>query len=172
MKTYFLDTETTGLDPAKSRIVEIAIVDENGNTVIDTLVNPLCVIPGESIAVHGITNGKVGTAPTLDDLLPEIYRLLEGQKVVIYNAEYDRYFFPNHLNGSEVLCAMKPFVKEYGEWNQYRGDYKWQPLDKAVKHIGYEWEGDAHRALADSLACRAVWNWLKAKPRPQLRRVV
>jgi len=23
------------------------------------------------------------------------------------------------------------------------------------------WEGDSHRALADTLACRAVWNYLE-----------
>lgn len=45
MRTLFLDTETTGLSGQKDRIVEIAIIGEDGEVVIDTLVNPGIPIP-------------------------------------------------------------------------------------------------------------------------------
>ena len=40
MQTLFLDTETTGLTPPNDKLVEIAIVDDGGDTILDTLINP------------------------------------------------------------------------------------------------------------------------------------
>jgi DNA polymerase-3 subunit epsilon len=59
----FFDLETTGINVAKDRIVEIAVlkVFPNGNKESKTwLVNPEMPIPKEVIAVHGITDEKVG----------------------------------------------------------------------------------------------------------------
>ena len=37
----YLDTETTGLSASRGdKIVEISIIDDKGNVLIDTLVNP------------------------------------------------------------------------------------------------------------------------------------
>ena len=58
----FFDLETTGINVAKDRIVEIAVlkVFPNGNKESKTwLVNPEMPIPKEVIAVHGITDEKV-----------------------------------------------------------------------------------------------------------------
>ena len=49
MDTVYLDTETTGLSPDRGdRVVDIAMVDDLGNTVIDTLVDPERPIPAEA----------------------------------------------------------------------------------------------------------------------------
>ena len=56
------DTETTGLNPRKDRIVQYAFVgvDANGErVVIDSLVDPCMPIPPSSTRVHGITNKDV-----------------------------------------------------------------------------------------------------------------
>jgi len=49
-------------------------------------------------------------------------------------------------------------MRAFAEWNNSR----WIKLTNATKIIGYEWEG-AHRALADTLALRAVWKAIKPK---------
>jgi len=55
METVYLDTETTGLSPGNgARIVEIAILDDDGRPLLDTLVNPDCEIPDEASSIHGI----------------------------------------------------------------------------------------------------------------------
>ena len=67
----FLDTETTGL-ATPDQIIEIAIVDQTGKGLLNTLVNPGRVpINGHAQAAHGITatmltppeRGKSAAAP-------------------------------------------------------------------------------------------------------------
>lgn len=152
----FLDTETTGLSAsAGDRIVELAIVDESGRTMIDTLVDPRRPIPGSATQIHGITDRMVRGSPTLDQLMPDIRRLVRGNHVVIYNAAYDAPFFPERLGfAAQISCAMR----RYAEMKSGR----WVKLEVAAQAVGHRWTGEAHRALADTLACRSVWNWLSA----------
>ena len=65
---------------------------------------------------------------------------------------FDSKFLPELEDAEEVTCAMREFAK----WNESR----WKSLTNATKIIGYEWEG-AHRALADTLALRAVWKHIQ-----------
>ena len=73
----FFDLETTGVNIATDKVVEIAIlkVFPNGNKESKTwLVNPEMEIPQESIDVHGITNEKVAEEPTFKELLHKSMR--------------------------------------------------------------------------------------------------
>src|SRR3982750_387678 len=49
----YLDTETTGLF-GDVRIVDVAIVDDAGEVLVDTLVDPGIPIPVETSRIHGI----------------------------------------------------------------------------------------------------------------------
>ena len=76
----FFDLETTGIDVAKDRIVEIAVfkVFPNGNKESKTwLVNPTVPIPPQTTAVHGITNEKVANEPTFKELSSVIYNMIK-----------------------------------------------------------------------------------------------
>ena len=69
MDTLYLDTETTGLSPSRGdRIVELAVVDDAGCPVINTLVNPERDIPWDAVRIHGITDEMVAQAPTMEEL--------------------------------------------------------------------------------------------------------
>jgi DNA polymerase III subunit epsilon len=159
----FLDTETTGLYPPRDKIVGIAIVDGNGEILLNTLVNPEREIPLEVINIHGIDNEMVKSSPTLKDLESELFEILSCRKLIVYNLNFDIRFLPRYIVDSvrEKDCCMLLFAEVYGEWNDYYGNYKWKPLSTAADYVGYKWQGDAHRALADTFACRAVWNYLK-----------
>ena len=50
----FIDTETTGFSP-DDVVIEIGVVDLNGDTLYESLIKPSTPIPPDSIAVHGIT---------------------------------------------------------------------------------------------------------------------
>lgn len=162
MKTYFLDTETTGLDPRVEGVVELTVLDETGTIVIDTLMNPGKHIPAAATDVHGITNAMVRGKPTLAEVWPLLEPLFSGQRVVAYNAAYDRKFFPKDLNGSDVVCCMHRFTRQYRRRiPQSDRQYRTVNLARASEFVGHVWEGNAHRALADTQACLSVWNWLE-----------
>lgn len=154
--TLFLDTETTGLSPARGdAIVEVAIVDSNGQAVLDTLVNPNRSIPWYATKVHGITDEMVRGRPTLSQLMPKIRQIISNKVVVIYNSSFDTPFFPGRLKESiSVECAMRRFTEK-------TGGGQWKKLAAAAQTVGHRWTGTAHRAMADALACRSVWNWLE-----------
>ena len=156
----FLDTETTGLNPPKDRLVEIAIISLSGDVLLNILVNPEREI-GFATTIHGITDAMVCFEPTFEEIWPKVREIVTGKHLVIYNAQFDTRFFPDNLECAEkISCAMLRFAPIYGEWNSHFNDHKWQKLTTAADFIGYRWEGDAHRALADTMATRALWDWM------------
>ena len=162
MQTLFLDTETTGLDPRVEKIIEIAIVDSNGDTVLDTFVDPQMQIPESATAIHGIRNNHVRGHKTLEELWPDLVEILSGNHIVIYNSDFDRAFFPDYLNcANKISCAMKEFARYRGLYNHRYSNYRWHRLINAAIYVGHRWQGSAHRALSDALACRSVWNYLE-----------
>jgi DNA polymerase-3 subunit epsilon len=85
----FFDLETTGINIAKDRIVEISIlkVFPNGNKESKTwLVNPEMEIPPEVVAIHGISNERVVTEPTFKELADEISKLIANCDLAGFNS--------------------------------------------------------------------------------------
>ncbi len=162
MDLVYLDSETTGLSPS-DRMVELAIVDDEGCVLIDTLLNPGKPIPHDAYRIHGISDDMVKDAPTLQQIEPEIIQAVQKKHVVIYNAKYDLQYLTPKIKKAmgKTTCCMQRFAPAFGDWNAYRGSYRWKSLSHAVEHIEYRWEGTKHRALSDTLACRAVWHWLE-----------
>ena len=162
MDLVFLDSETTGLYPP-DRMVELAIVDDDSNVLVNTLLNPGMPIPSDAHAVHGISDDMVRDAPALRQIEPEVIRAVDGRHAVIYNAKFDLKFLTNRIKKAMggVTCCMERFAPAYGDWDTCHRNCKWKSLPVAADHIAYDWEGDPHRALTDALACRAVWHWLE-----------
>ena len=160
--TVYLDLETTGLYPPADAILEIAMVDHDGQVLLETLVRPEHVTSWpDAEALHGITPQDVENAPTLETLRPQLVEAVQGNTVVIYNAAFDRGFLEAELaTPAEVRCCMIAFAEHYGEWSDWHGSYRWQSLSTAAAYVRHTWTGSAHRAVADALACRAVWRYL------------
>jgi DNA polymerase III subunit epsilon len=162
VRRVYLDTETTGLSPERDELVELALIDDAGGVLLDTLVRPVRLTEWpEAMAIHGITPAMVKDAPTLEQLVPELLAHLTGAHLIIYNAGYDLGFLPAHVQDApaQLSCAMEAFALHYGEPG-YRGGYRWQKLTRAAEYVSHVWEGDPHRARADALAARAVWEYL------------
>jgi DNA polymerase III epsilon subunit-like protein len=156
-ETVYLDTETTGLF-GDVRIVDVAIVDHAANVLVDTLVNPGIPIPVETSRIHGIYDADVAGKPTIDAIMPLINDAIRGRKVVIYNASYDQNLFPCRLGAAtSVHCALRRFKQLPIALGKGNGN-----LRKAAEWAGHAWTGAQHRALADALAARTVWQRLEA----------
>lgn len=169
MKTIFIDTETTGLSAETDEVLEIAIIDQYGNTLLDTLVKPERMESWpEAQAINGITPEMVAAAPTLKGLTLLLTGLLMQHRVVAYNMAFDIEFLkpalPGLVAGEDYHphCAMRRFSVTRGVWDARkagRNDYKrWRQVE-AAEFVGHVWSGTAHRALADAQACRSIWQW-------------
>lgn len=162
-RTVYIDTETTGLDPCWNDLLEIAIVNDQGEVLMDTLIRPKRRQSWLSAqAIHGISPEDVKNAPTLEDVLPAVVAAVTGARLVIYNASFDMGFLPEYVANApaRIECCMLHFAEEYGDYSDYHDDYRWQSLATAACYVGHVWQGSTHRALADALACRAVWHYL------------
>lgn len=157
MKPVFLDTETTGLG-ANAEIVEISIIDLDGEVLVDTLVKPSAHIPRDAVHIHGITNELVQDAPTWIHVWPDLETVLSGRAVGIYNADFDlRMMKQNHgLVGmywrnpaSQIFCIMKLYADYYGTG-------RWQSLERAGRQCGIPLP-NSHRALEDTRLARQVF---------------
>lgn len=158
-KNYVIvDTETTGLGN-DARIVEIAIIDCRGQILLSTLVDPLCEIPAEATAIHGITNEMVADAPSWAAILPQVVELI-GESWIAYNAQFDDRMIEqssSHIpeNDFPILmgvpqCAMELYAEFNGEWDDFRRKYKWKKLTEAAKALNVQpIDGAPHRALYD-----------------------
>lgn len=162
-----LDTETTGLYE-EAEICQIAIMHANGSVLLDTLVKPVNPIPAEATAIHGITNENVASAPGWCKVALEVERLLTGQQLVIYNADYDMRVMFQSTQAAHMIrrihywkivagchCAMEAFAEIYGYWNEYRQSYTWQKLSTAANYYNIRPQL-AHSALADVRTTLAV----------------
>jgi len=107
----FFDLETTGIQIATDRIVEISIlkVFPNGNKESKTwLVNPEMEIPKEASDIHGIINEKVVTEPTFNELATKVSEMIAGCDLAGFNS--NRFDIP--LLAEEMLRANVSFDME------------------------------------------------------------
>ena len=149
-----LDTETTG---RLGEIIDLAILNHEGEVIFDDLLKPTVNIPKEATQVHGITDRDVEDAHSFADLWPSIQKLLIGKRVITYNAQFDRnafiftskrYYIEMHDMNWE--CLMKAYAQHRNEPNQY-GSPKWHKLNEACRQQGIEII-QSHRALVDAWA--------------------
>lgn len=85
----FIDLETTGVNLAVDRIVEIAIVKTlpDGKRIVKRkLINPQMPIPKGASDVHGITDEMVKDAPSFKQIAHELKQILDGCDLAGYNS--------------------------------------------------------------------------------------
>jgi DNA polymerase III epsilon subunit family exonuclease len=146
-----VDVETTGLDPAFDRVVEVAVVrcDERGRSISEwsTLVQP-DRDPGPT-SVHGLTADDLAAAPRFADVLPELLHQVGGFVVTAHNLAFDAAFLTAECEraGSPGpagfgLCTLTLARSLYPRREGYS-------LATCTAAEGIE-HREAHRALADA----------------------
>jgi DNA polymerase III subunit epsilon len=154
----FFDLETTGVNVAQDRIVEISIlkVFPGGNKESVTWrVNPEMPIPAQTTAIHGITDDMVADAPTFKTLAPKVYAIIKDSDLAGFNS--NRFDIP--LLAEELLRADVDFdLKKMRAVDVQTIFHKMEKrtLTAAYKFYCQKDLTDAHSAEADTLATYEV----------------
>ena len=158
----FFDLETTGVNVASDRIVEISYlkVYPNGNEMSRTLrINPEMHIPEQASEVHGIYDADVADCPTFKQVAKEIANDFEGADIAGFNS--NRFDVP--LLAEEFLRAdvdLDMTRRKLIDVQVIFHKMEQRTLSAAMKfYCGKELEG-AHSADADT---RATYEVLQAQ---------
>ena len=158
-----LDTETTGLDYTKERMVEFAAVRlENGKIKdeFQTLINPQQHIRKSSIAIHGITQDMVADAPTEDEAMPKILEFIGDYPIVAHNAIFD-YTFLNEASlrttGKELTNTR---IDSHQMFKEVYPDLESHGLEALTKKFNVDLTNH-HRAMADTMGLALAYPKLK-----------
>lgn len=176
LEIAMVDTETTGLDPVRDRVVEVAAVvgvhDGERGTILrrfSSLIYPERPIPPETTKLHGIDDDQVFGKPRFVEVLPKLIEVVGKATPAAYNAEFDR----RALAGEAIRAyAERPGATPpawLGWESRWLDPYVWgrkfqrfeqgkKKLADVARRLGLAHEGDAHRADADAdLALRILW---------------
>jgi len=155
----FFDLETTGVNVATDRIVEISLVKQfpNGNTESKTWrVNPGMHIPKEASDVHHIMDEDVADMPPFKELAPEVLAFIDNCDLAGYNSNhFDVPMLQEELLRADFDVDLKKdhhFVDAFVIFQKHTP----RNLTAAYKHYcGKDLVG-AHGANADTEATREV----------------
>ena len=151
----FFDLETTGVNVAVDRIVEISIIKvfpDGSRETLTKRVNPTIPILPEATEVHGITDADVANEPTFSEIAREVSAFLTGCDMAGYNIM--RFDLPMLVE--EMLRAgAKHFPKEGARFVDAMSifhHFEKRDLEAALKFYCDKDIVDAHSAEADALA--------------------
>ena len=154
-----VDTETTGLNADTDELLQVSIIDSQGNTLFNSYIKPLFTENWDgAMAVNHITPEMVANAPNILEVKQEINRILNSANIIVgYDTNFDLSFLSAagiEFEQQQIVDIMQDFAPIYGEWNDYYESYKWQKLTTCANYYNYNWGDDtAHDSLAD---CRAT----------------
>lgn len=154
-KTFVVfDTETTGTDTSKDKIVEISaakIVDGKICETWSSLCNPGIHIPEVTTAIHGIKDSDVEDKPSFAEILPDFYKFTRGSVMVGHNVDFDYKMLLSNGRDSGYVFDNE-LLDTYAMARKYLvGKTKNFKLGSISEALGIDLT-NAHRALFDSLA--------------------
>ncbi len=154
----FFDLETTGIDSAKDRIVEIAVVKlmPDGQRISWVKkINPEMPIPAESSAIHGIYDDDVKDEPSFKQVAHELKQFLQHCDLGGYNS--NKFDIP--VLAEEFLRAGIPVdfkERKFVDVQQIFFKKEARTLSAAYAFYCNKEMENAHSAEADVLATVSV----------------
>ena len=157
-----VDLETTGFNPQKDRIVQMAAVLVNGRGEVvdtfDTVVKPESPEEYEHGAehVHGISREMVENGMPLSDALTRIWSLTDGRVFTAHNARFDISFLEAESNRVGINRVVNDFVDTLALARRADADRtRRHSLQALCEHYGITVER-AHEAMSDARATASV----------------
>ena len=160
-KIIFFDTETTGNEPKKDFVCQLAYKTEN--ETFCELYKPLIPIPPEASAITHITNKMVADKPSFKEnpSYGAIKLLFEDPNsvVVAHNAKFDLAIIEKEdIVPTDFICTLR--VARALDKDSVIPQYKLQYLRY---YLDIDIEAEAHDALGDVLVLEKLYERLLAK---------
>lgn len=158
-----LDCESTGLDPDKDRMIEIAAARFTFERLIqkfETLIDPECEIPRISQDIHKISSEMLQGKPKVKEILPELLKMIDGHILVGHGIGFDIALIAAEAKRSQVPTQIEkqPFIDTLRMARLY-GESPINSLERLRQHFNIEPEG-AHRAMSDVTVNIEVFKFL------------
>jgi len=161
-----VDVEATGAKTPPNRIIELGAFRIHGGRIVDrflTLVNPEIPIPRFVMALTGISNEMVKSAPVFSDVAPRWLDFVSEAVLIAHNAPFDTSFinheisrvYPGHRMVNTHLCTVKLARQAMPGLDNYR-------LDTIADHFSIP-IASRHRAGSDALATAHIFLLLLAR---------
>lgn len=154
----FFDLETTGINVASDRIVEMAIlkVHVDGREESKSYrVNPEMPIPKQASEIHGIYDEDVKDCPTFKELAKEVAKFFEGCDIAGFNSnKFDVPLLAEEFIRAEVDFDMKK--RKFVDVQTIFHKMEKRTLGAAYKFYCDKDLENAHSADADTLATYEV----------------
>lgn len=94
MREIVFDTETTGLDPADDRVIELGCLELDNRfptgRSLHCFINPEGrAVHADAYAVHGISDADLADKPAFREIADKFLEFIDGAKLVAHNANFD-----------------------------------------------------------------------------------
>jgi DNA polymerase-3 subunit epsilon len=154
----FLDLETTGINVATDRIVEITMlkIHPSGKEEVKTYrINPTVPIDPKATAVHGITNEDLKNSPTFNEIAQTLANDLEGCDFAGFNSnKFDFPMLAEEFLRADVDIDLKK--RKFVDVQVIFHKMEQRTLSAAYKFYCNKNLEDAHSSHADTLATYEV----------------
>jgi DNA polymerase III epsilon subunit-like protein len=162
-----LDIETTGLNVAQDEILQLAIVDERGDTLFNRYFKPRhhATWP-QAEKVHHISPDDVAHEAGFAQFVAEIQAVIDRHDAIVaYNADFDLGFLRAQgiiFDRKKAICVMRAFAPLYGKRRRRGSGYIWQSLETCARFFNIK-NLDAHDALGDARATLECYRALQER---------
>lgn len=161
LPVWVVDTETTGLDVASDRVVQIGGVRVHGRRLypgvgIDRLVNPGRPIPPVSTGVHGITDDMVRDAPPLGPVWADAVAAIGPCAWVGHNIGFDVTILRRQATEEGFNWQDPPLIDTLQLCAMLFPRQAALDLEAVAPLLGVDIHG-RHTALGDALVTAEVW---------------
>ena len=171
MKKYsVIDLETTGSNRLGQKIIEIAIINYDGDQieeVFSTLIHPEKFISHQITLLTGITNEMVASAPKFYEVARKIVEMTEGRVVVAHNVFFDYRFLQREFRDlgyvfhRQVFCTCTSFRRAFPGHISYS-------LRSLCADLGIN-QRSTHRALSDAENCLELLKLIHTGSLPEFK---
>jgi CBS domain-containing protein len=164
-----IDTETTGLDPARARLVEVAGIRIAGGRLDEAatyrqLVRPDEPIPASSTRIHGIDDDAVTQAPGFADMWPAFSAFIADRVVIGHTLGFDLAVLKRECDRAGLAWKRPRALDTRLLAEVARPNLAGFSLDQVAAWLGVAVE-ERHSALADAKTTARVFRALLPKLR-------